>query len=468
MTLAKQTSARGASIQALMDREVAGLILRSEADVDWPDDLQPTDVRIERAWPMRDGRFAVEWSLRLGDGSRHSLFAVSCDVSAMKMQSESNCPVMTPHGLRELFVLAPQRRCQIHSPDRDPDMPHLAQCLDGHKMADLLAPYWTKVDHHTNGSQQRVECRLLGYRAGRRAAMAYRRGAPTGKAPMVVGKTYRDDRGRRLLNLHADLNRRLWQASQGRIRVPTPIGYLPDVQMALFSWSEGRKPGADSLTSTEVVLAVVDALTVLHPVPMEELPDFTVADELAIVDRWHVALERVDGRTAESLWPLLVALRRAGESTNTNRLCTVHRDLYERQLALADGVTTLLDLDTLARGNPCVDLGNLLAHLSLSTLSTTRSSDAAAPLAVDVVRRYLDGGGLLDRATLVFYWASALFRVGAIHSLRTATKAYAPALWRIAGELLECVPSGNLCCDTRVDPMAGEFDPRPILKLIGS
>ncbi len=429
----------------LFDSNAVGQLLCFEAAIVWPGDVKPVDIRIERGWPTRDGTFVVEWSFGLGDGLRHALFGVP-SISGKDASSTpggdgapSARAIVTPQGIRGVLVHVPRWGVRIHSPDCDPDMPHLARCLDEREMAGRLAPYWPEDDEAGSSSDHHVECRPLGYRAGRRAAIAYESSAPTRPPRRIVGKTYRDTRGERLLRLHVALNEQVCLSSNGRVRVATPLGLLPDLRMVLFAWSDGRQVKAGCRSPADEVLAAVDALAVLHRVSIDGLPDFTVADECAVIDRWCGSLDCVAPRLAAIARSLSDPLHRAAEEVDTNQCCTLHRDFYECQLAYTPEVTTLLDLDTLARGNPSVDLGNMLAHLLLATLQSAPSPDGFSSLAAGVVRRYVEERGALDRYAFAFYWASALFRVGAVHSMRTTTKAYAPSLWRLSAELLRSI-----------------------------
>lgn len=400
----------------LFDPNAVGQLLCFEAAIAWPGDVKPVDIRIERGWPSRDGTFVVEWSFGLGDGLRHALFGVPSisGKDASSTPGRDGVPsaraIVTPQGIRGVLVHVPRWGVRIHSPDCDPDMPHLARCLDEREMAGRLAPYWPENDEAGSSSDHHVECRPLGYRAGRRAAIAYESSAPTRRSMAtqawtmpppprrIVGKTYHDTRGEQLLRLHVAINEQVCLSSNGRVRVATPLGLLPDLRMVLFAWSDGRQVKAGCRSPTDEVLAAVDALAVLHRVSIDGLPDFTVADECAVIDRWCGSLDCVAPRLAAIARSLSDPLHRAAEEVDTHpQRCTLHRDFYECQLAYTPEVTTLLDLDTLARGNPSVDLGNMLAHLLLATLQSAPSPDGFSSLAAGVVRRYVEERGALDR-----------------------------------------------------------------------
>ena len=96
------------------------------------------------------------------------------------------------------------------------------------------------------------------------------------------------------------------------------------------------------------------------------LPEHTGADEANVLWRWferareHRALPLLDRFGAEAV----ETCQRLTAGDDGTRVLT-HRDLHDKQL-LWDGITLgLLDLDTAARGEAALDLGNLWAHVEL-------------------------------------------------------------------------------------------------------
>lgn len=430
-----------AAVQRLLDVDVVGRMLCAEGGISWPDGREPGNIRIERAWPTHGKRFVVEWSFDLGSVPRYALFGTPSTDANSNQAGTTNHPTVAADGIRGVLVHLPRWGVRIHSPDEDPDLPQLARCLDEGAMAERLEPFWNNGHERDDSEGRDVECRLLSYRSARRATLSLRRLNAIQPGGKLIGKTFRDGRGESLLRLHDQLDRQLASSTKGRVRVPSPVGYLTDLHMALFGWARGEEGGDcwESLCDRAVLAS--DALAALHGESLEDLDDFSREDECGVILRWHEALGRVDDHLFETTQPLMDALLRGAESMRTEDACTVHRDFYERQLIYDGKTITILDLDTLARGEPCVDVGNLLAHLFLGALRAGRSIREYPTAARLVLDRYAAQRGPLNRHTLAFYLASALFRLGAVHVLRTATSAHAPALWRLANELL--VESGG-------------------------
>ncbi|MFQ5805242.1 MAG: phosphotransferase [Phycisphaerae bacterium] len=306
-------------------------------------------------------------------------------------------------------------------------------------MAVHLQPLWGQEHALQTSSAPAVECRTLGYRAGRRAAIAYRRVAAESPSQGFLGKTFRDRREEKLARTHRELSEQLAWYTQGRVRVPLPRGHLPNLHMTLFSWAGGKRATGKMVTPANGAFAAVDVLAALHRTSLDGVPTFSVEDECGIVEHWHAALERVDPSSAAATKPLLDRLLETAGTLGPTAPCTIHRDFYDRQLIVGRRTTTLLDLDTLARGAPSVDLGNLLAHLFLAALGAERTPAEFEKLAGKLIARYEGQKGPVDRRALAFFWATALFRVGAVHAFRTATHRHAPAMWASAEHVLKTV-----------------------------
>ena len=440
------TSTRCNLARRVADSSAAQHILTSEAGVEWPAGHTPADVRVERVWPQRRSGISFEWSFDIGDGTRHSIYGAPDPSSPATEHRCSLQPVITPFGIRELFAPIPALGIRLQSLDKDPDLPHLAECLNESNLERLFATYWPNACDANSTADPMVTCNPLSYRPGRRAAIAYEWKSASKTVARMMGKTYRDDRGERLQARHARLNEQLMQASDGRIQTPMPLGYVPQQKTLFVEWADSQPKDLDVAGLFEVANAATEVLAVLHRTHLDDLPSFHAADELRVAERWWALLEMTDGRVCTELVPVMQALRSAASTLRQPEPTVIHRDFYERQLLITDESISVLDLDTLAYGDPCLDLGNLLAHLCLAAFVSGVDRQDLSTLASTALRSYAVHGGVLNRDALAFYWASALFRIGTIHFQRCATKRYAPWLWGIARGVLvlEDSPTGQL------------------------
>ena len=82
------------------------------------------------------------------------------------------------------------------------------------------------------------------------------------------------------------------------------------------------------------------------------------------------------------------------------------------------------------------DLGNLLAHLFFASLMRRRPPADFDELTRHVVGRYQEQAGPVPLRELGFFSTTALFRIVAIHALRTATRRHATTMWALAERVL--------------------------------
>ena len=193
----------------------------------------------------------------------------------------------------------------------------------------------------------------------------------------------------------------------------------------------------NNTTRSDGLATAVGTMAALHGTTIEGLATFTVPDECAILQRWHRALTGAHPRMASESAPLLTMLLQQSEAIDSSSRCTIHRDFYETQFVTFRGLTTLLDLDTLCVGHPCLDVGNFLAHLYLRILRRGGGAEHFGHLLKETTEQYERIAGRVDSEALDFYLNSSLFRLGAVHAFRTQTHGFAEPIWQLARERLE-------------------------------
>ncbi|CAN5210975.1 hypothetical protein BH24ACT1_BH24ACT1_07870 [soil metagenome] len=178
------------------------------------------------------------------------------------------------------------------------------------------------------------------------------------------------------------------------LRVPSVLGAQPHRGTIEHAELAGRAlhdllgDAGDGSTGTDTVSrafgAAGRAVRALHATtPPAEIPSHRPDDEVAVTARWvnhalaHPVLDRVDrARATAALEELRTDL---GALASPSTLTLVHRDLHDKQVLVVDGDDAgILDLDTLAAGDPALDVANLLAHLELRVLQGHCGPDVSA------------------------------------------------------------------------------------------
>ncbi len=291
----------------------------------------------------------------------------------------------------------------------DAAMPTLSEALDPGAMQQRLLhdlPRLTRENTH-----RRLQAiRVTRHKPGKRCVIEYdilfeHRGAAAETATLIgkvrAGRTGRI--GYRLLDA-------LWRAgfaadSKDGVSVPQPLGVLPDLQIWLQRKVPGRvatellvEPGA-----TWLVERIAEAAHKLHCARVPAKRSHTMADELRILRERLAAVAQEQPRWAARIERLIEACERLGTALPPPVPCGIHRDFYPDQV-IVDGVRLwLIDFDLYCTGDPGLDIGNFLGHITEHSLRTLGDPGALAPLEHAMAERFAAlSGDVAGRAAATY------------------------------------------------------------------
>ena len=133
-------------------------------------------------------------------------------------------------------------------------------------------------------------------------------------------------------------------------------------------------------------------------------------DELRIL---HQCLPKVcDGNPAwtKRIAHLLDACDRLGASVPPPRTCGIHRDFYPAQVIVEGGRLHLLDFDLYCLGDPALDVGNFLGHLTEESLRVRGDAAAWRDREVAMEDRFVELAGEQGRFAVRAYATLTLAR----------------------------------------------------------
>jgi hypothetical protein len=253
----------------------------------------------------------------------------------------------------------------------DPALPTMPLALDaavaGPALAATLAAPGDDFELHG--------LRLVRHKLGRRFLVEYdvelgRRGGAAERFA-VIAKVRRHRTGERGL----ELARALWDAgfddrAGDGIAIPEPLGHVP----VLHAWLQRKAPGVpltDMLGDGERparMPRVAAAARKVHRAGVAPRRAHTMADEVAILHERLGALAAARPRLARRLERVLAACDRIGAATPEPVACGIHRDFYGDQVLVDGDRLWLLDFDLYCEGDPAVDAGNFIGHLTEQAL----------------------------------------------------------------------------------------------------
>ena len=322
----------------------------------------------------------------------------------------------------ELPILDHKLRQRLYRATRpDLALPFLARALREHDKP--------RFKHFPQSAVESIA--ILKYKPGRRCVLAYNLSPPdqVNGAPepqQIIGKVFRDERGRRL---HA-LQENLWThgfgpEAQDDIHVPESLGFIAKMRMQLQEHAPGTTLNDLLLLEdiTPLMPRAAQALKKLHrwPGPVSaggdkllRMRSYLLSDEVQNLGRFRANLQHTrpqSGNQVDSLYEQLLSW--AGRLPTSHPVRPIHRDFYYSQLLFDGDKVTIIDFDLFSMGDPALDAANFHAHLyflGLDILSDARALTEAASLFLNSYTGSENGdAAFYDR--FAFYDAATIFRL---------------------------------------------------------
>ena len=260
----------------------------------------------------------------------------------------------------------------------DPAMPFLAAALTPHVVQEQLARGLPNLAAGDGTLPRLCAIRVVRHKPGRRCLVEYTlRTGTDGAAVTILGKARAKG-----LDEHAhQLARKLWEggfgpAGTGGVWVPEPLGVVPEFQM----WFQRKVPGVVAGRplaepgGPTLAVAVTDAVHQLHRAGVPARRAHTLADELIILHDRLAIVAGLRPSLADQVARLRDACDRAAAAARPLSAAGIHRDFYPDQVLVdgsGGGRIYLLDLDLYSEGDPALDIGNFVAHITEQALRTT-------------------------------------------------------------------------------------------------
>jgi hypothetical protein len=324
----------------------------------------------------------------------------------------------------------------------DPEMPTLAPALDPADVERRFDSYLQRLTGEHGFAHLRA-IRVTRYKPGRRCMIEYdveveRPDAPL-EAVTLFGKVRRrrsGEPGYRLLDA-------LWDAgfdagAQDGICVPEPIGIVPEFRM----WLQRKVPGrsaTDLLAGPDgerLVRRIAGAAHKLHRAGVPAKRRHTMADELRILHERLPAVARSEPRWAGRIRRLLDACDCLGAATPELEFRGIHRDFYPDQVIVDTERLRLIDFDLYCEGDPGLDIGNFLGHITEQSLRVFGDPEALAHLEYAMEERFVELSGEAVRASVRAYAALTLVRHVHLSTLFTERRPHTGSLLELCEERL--------------------------------
>lgn len=333
---------------------------------------------------------------------------------------------------------------------RDAKMPSLTPALDPVDAGRRLKRHLARLAGE-HGLARLQTIRVTRHKPGRRCLVEYdveveRPGAPP-EIITLIGKVRAGRYGKsgyQLLDL-------FWSAGFGPdsddgIHVAEPIGVVGKFRM----WLQRKVPGrvATDLLAARggVALArrIAEAANKVHQADVPTQRRHTMADELRILHECLLMVAQAERRWAGRIERLLEACDRIGAATSEPVPRGIHRDFYSDQVIVNGSEICIIDFDLYCHGDPALDIGNFLGHITEQSLRTRGDPDALADLERAMEERFVELSGEAVRAAVRAYAALTLARHIYISMRLPERRPFAGSLLELCEERLGVVACNRI------------------------
>jgi len=258
---------------------------------------------------------------------------------------------------------------------------------------------------------------VVRYKPGRRCLIAYDvelhgDGRPPEEATFL-GKV----RARRYGKSGYRLLKSFWDAGFGvdspdGISVPEPLGTVPELRMWLQRGVPG-KPAGELLAGEDgpaLARRIAEAAHKLHRAPVPTPTRHSMEDELRILHECLPTMAVHQPGLEQRLNRILVAADRVGAATPEPITCGIHRDFYQDQVIVDGERLHLVDFDLFCSGDPALDVGNFMGHLTEQSLRTSGDPAALADVERAMEDRFVELAGEATRPAVQAYTTLTLVR----------------------------------------------------------
>jgi hypothetical protein len=299
----------------------------------------------------------------------------------------------------------------------DTELPTLLRATDAVAAPQLLRHGLSRLA--ADGVVHVRTIRVTRYKPGRRCVIEYdvevEQSPGRVQSLTLLGKVRRRRSGRSAYALLSAL----WDGgfaddADDGVVVPEPVGDVPELRMWLQRRVSGRVATAllEAPAGEALARRVAEAAHKVHEagVPSPSGRRHRMDDELRILHECLPQVARTEPQWEERIHRLLRACERLGRATPASPLCWIHRDFYGDQVIVGDGRLCLIDFDQYCHGDPAVDVGNFLGHVTEQSLRALGDPDGLADVKRALEERFLELSPQVAPATVRAYELLTLAR----------------------------------------------------------
>lgn len=161
----------------------------------------------------------------------------------------------------------------------------------------------------------------------------------------------------------------VWKASQGKIGLAKPIGFLIDPHLHFQQVIPGVPLGSmiESPDIGDILMRTAEGIAHFHRLSIPMNSSRKIDQEIRSLMRWSDLLMQVQPEQEERIRTLRDAIASELEE-NFQASAPIHADFHQSNVLVHEGRAYIIDLDEMAYGDPCLDVGRFLSSLRVPSL----------------------------------------------------------------------------------------------------
>ena len=323
-----------------------------------------------------------------------------------------------------------------HNITQDPKMSFLEDAISPTKVKDIFQQHLSFIPNKL----KLVQIKVIRYKPQKRCLIEYNF---KGENPLIlIGKI----RAKGTDIKSYELQKKLWHSgfdsnSQDGISVPEPLGIIPQWQM----WLQKKVPGQVVtcwLPTKQGVTISQKVAHVAHKLHQANIPSHrrhTMADELAILQQKLPQVWEDYPHWQTRIKSILEKCNILGENTPERRVCGIHRDFYFDQIIVDRDRFYLLDLDLYCEGNPSLDIGNFIGHITEYSLRSLGNKEALQDREIALQQEFIKLSEEKDSRAITAYTTLTLVRHIYLSNQFPDRRSYTEALLNLCEKRLESI-----------------------------
>ena len=326
---------------------------------------------------------------------------------------------------------------------KDQAMPFLASALNPKEMQERFNVCLTRMTED-RGTVDLKEIKVSRYKPKRRCVIEFKidfkkPGAPP-ETMTLIGKV----RSKHRCNTAFQRLDMFWNAgfkedSQDGVSVPEPICYISEYHL----WLQRKVPGqvaTDLLmlpNAKRVVGKIAEAAHKLHLANLPTKRVHLMSDELQILQEKLPTLLEIKPHWSDRIDGLLEACSKLAANVPQPVLRGIHRDFYADQVIMDGKRLYIIDFDLYCQGDPALDIGNFMGHITEQSLRTLGNANALRDLERALEERFVELSGEKVRASVRAYATLTLVRHIYLSTLFAERQPFTETLFEICEKRLD-------------------------------